>query len=489
MKSLRFTVARRAIFVSVSFISSALLVTAAQAQPAVEQIAQANSAEVTLSAPPEAIVGSRIDIAWSATIEDRDMITIVPFGADEGTIGNSFRANTTSPAALQMPADPGLYEIRYVLGRGRTTVASIVIEVVDIEIALTAPDTTAAGSLFEVVRSTTVNDRDVIVIVPLAAGPSEGANPTRLNVEGPIALQAPSDLGIYEIRYVLDEGGRILGRTEIEVIEPEIRLDAPANAVAGAAIEVLWSAPTNDRDSIVIVPAGSPPGTRGNAIRAGVERPASLTTPGAAGEYEIRYVLGEDGRTIAARPITLSEPEVQLTALPRAIAGATIEATWSTAINQADVLTIVPLGTPEGLIGNSASPGNSGTTSLRVPDAPGVYEIRYVLGQGMRTLARVQVEVLRSVEPAAFLEAPSSVAPGERFDVTWAPTLASEDLRVVLARFDQPAFSWTQQVDVTTSTPAAMTAPEQIGVYELRLLDIQARDVVDRRLVEVTTGN
>ncbi|MCI2392871.1 hypothetical protein MN186_00015, partial [Aliiroseovarius sp. N1F302] len=71
------------------------------------------------------------------------------------------------------------------------------------------------------------------------------------------------------------------------------------------------------------------------------------------------------------------------------------------------------------------------------PGTPGLYELRYVLETGRRTLARASIEV---VESEVSVTAPAEVVTGADFDFTWAGTINGRDfLTIVPAGADDNA--------------------------------------------------
>jgi Ca-activated chloride channel family protein len=85
---------------------------------------------VTLDAPDSADAGGQIQVRWTGPDGPQDYLTIVPKGAPEGDYGPYTYTADGSPLTLDVPSDPGAYEIRYqsdrteigVLGRRPLTV-------------------------------------------------------------------------------------------------------------------------------------------------------------------------------------------------------------------------------------------------------------------------------------------------------------------------------------------------------------------------------
>src|SRR5690606_26038428 len=84
-----------------------------------------------------------------------------------------FRVGANTENSLVAPAEPRLYEVRYVLNNGRRTMATTPVEVVETEVTLSAPDVLRAGSEMRMSWSSSIHPQDFITIVP--AGARQGA--------------------------------------------------------------------------------------------------------------------------------------------------------------------------------------------------------------------------------------------------------------------------------------------------------------------------
>ena len=78
----------------------------------------------TLEAPVEVIAGEEFEVHWTGPDNQSDFITIVARGARDGMFGNYAYTRGGSPLAIRAPDEPGEYELRYLTGRGRSTLAS-----------------------------------------------------------------------------------------------------------------------------------------------------------------------------------------------------------------------------------------------------------------------------------------------------------------------------------------------------------------------------
>jgi len=86
--------------------------------------------EASVNAPDEIPAGTTFDVPWQGPNNDGDYLTIVPTGTRDGTrAGNWTATNRGNPATLTAPAEPGQYEVRYILREGHTTIARVVVTV------------------------------------------------------------------------------------------------------------------------------------------------------------------------------------------------------------------------------------------------------------------------------------------------------------------------------------------------------------------------
>ena len=371
---------------------------AAEPEPAPEPTAQPS---VTLEAPEQAVMGSSFVVAWSASEQNPDdYVTIVPAGADEGTYEDYARVRDDNEASLQAPAEPGLYEVRYVLKEGRVTLASADIEIVEAETSVSAPESATAGSAFDVSWTNVIHPDDYVTIVPAGAEEGTYEDYARVRDDNEASLQAPAEPGLYEVRYVLKEGRVTLASADIEIVETDIEISGPDTVRAESEIRVSWSG-------------------------------------------------------------TVPSPT--------------------------DFVTIVPMGAEEGEYTDYERVRDTQEADLPAPQNPGLYELRYVLDEGRRTIARHPVEVVAAtaqLDAGGSLDAPESGVAGETIEIGWSAEENGNDRRVALARPDQADFTW---IDARAADAATLsfTLPETPGTYEFRLLDITARDVLSRAIIEV----
>ena len=447
--------------------------------------------DVTVNAPDSALTGSAFDVSWTGTVHNRDYVTIVPMGADEGATGDYFRVGGSDGTnSLKAPAETGLYEVRYVLNEGKRTMASQPIEVTEPEVTVNAPDSALTGSAFDASWTGTVHNRDYVTIVPMGA--DEGATGDYFRVggrDGTNSLKAPAETGLYEVRYVLNEGKRTMASQPIEVTEPEVTVNAPDSALTGSAFDVSWTGTVHNRDYVTIVPMGADEGATGDYFRVGgSDSTNSLKAPAETGLYEVRYVLNEGKRVMANETIEITEPEITVNASSKVRASDTIRVEWTGTVHPRDYVTIVPMGADNDVSGDYFRVGDKNQHDIQAPETKGLYEMRYVLNEGKRVMATTKVEVLAAdapLEKGASLSAPETAATGEMITVGWTVDSESADQRLTVARADQAIFTWVSAVKLEGNSPLEIALPDEPGNYELRLLDVAEKKILARRTIQV----
>ena len=172
--------------------------------------------EATLTVPASGAVSSEVEISWVGPNYASDWITVVKPDAPVSDYQDYFAADPANHL-LEMPVEPGAYEVRYVL-EGKRVLARAPITVTDVTATLEAPPTVAAGATFDVAWTGPGYHSDWITVVKPEASTQSYAS--YVDVEpgkgSPISLAAAKEPGAYEIRYVM-KGKRVIARRPITV--------------------------------------------------------------------------------------------------------------------------------------------------------------------------------------------------------------------------------------------------------------------------------
>lgn len=270
----------------------------------------------TLDAPAKGVAGSEVAVTFTGPNAPEDWVGLAKAGADVNTYENGawVYADNGSPARLHLPAEPGIYEARYVSGLDPKILAARKIEVTAAAATVRAPASGMAGTMVQVDFTGTGGGDSFVGIVK--KGAPEHAFITG-SYEAPqgnrVSLRLPGQPGAYEVRFVLEANGtyKVLASTPIAVEPAVATLAAPERVKRGAELAVAFTGPKGETDYIAIVPASTPV-TDFNAYTdfQNVSPDAASVTlqvPDKAGPYEIRYVMEAPGETvnqvIARRPI------------------------------------------------------------------------------------------------------------------------------------------------------------------------------------------
>ncbi|MBM1849636.1 VWA domain-containing protein [Sulfitobacter pseudonitzschiae] len=446
-------------------------------------------AEVAVSAPAQVVVGSAFPVTWQGEgLHPRDYVTIVPAGSADGTYADYDRMQGRSEGELRAPAEPGLYEVRLQLDVGDRVLARTPVEVVDAEVAVSAPAQVVVGSAFPVTwQGEGLHPRDYVTIVPAGSADGTYADYDRMQGRSEGELRAPAEPGLYEVRLQLDVGDRVLARTPVEVVDAEVAVSAPAQVVVGSAFPVTWQGEgLHPRDYVTIVPAGSADGTYADYDRMQGRREGELRAPAEPGLYEVRLQLDAGDRVLARTPVEVMDGNVSLDGPDRARAGAEITLSWTGAIHPRDYIAIVPRGTPDGEQSGYRRIQDEDQATFTAPAEPGAYEIRYHLDRGDRVMARRPLEVLAAdapIDEGAGLMVPGTARPGDIVTVSWTIEAGDADRRVALARADAPDFTWITVHHVGDETETVIKLPDEPGQYEVRFLDLQSQSVLGRAMI------
>jgi Ca-activated chloride channel family protein len=421
--------------------------------------------EATLDAPDSVPAGSEIEVAWTGPGNRGDYITIVERGAPEGTFNRYRDARDGKSVRFQVPDAVGDYELRYVVGQSKRTLASRPVTLTAVEATLQAPDAVPAGSELSVDWTGPDNPGDYITVVEQGAPEGTHNRYARTERGSPAKLQVPDAVGDYEIRYVVGESKRTLASRPLSLTAVVATLEAPAEVPAGGEIEVYWTGPDGNGDYITVVEKGAPEGSHNNYRRTREGSPARIQVPDALGPHEVRYVIGQSRRTLASQPITLVSVSAELRVDGPVLPGAELDVHWIGPDNPGDYITIVARGAPEGTHGHYRYTRNGSPAKIRAPESGGQFEVRYVIGQSRRTLASLPVEVGAA---EVTLSAPKTVAPSAVIEVAFTGPGRYQDLiELVPAGADAKAKA-LRAARASQGSPLQLFAPAAAGDYQLR---------------------
>ncbi|WP_162140975.1 VWA domain-containing protein [Fodinicurvata sediminis] len=438
--------------------------------------------EVTVSAPESAITGEAFSVSWTGNVHPKDYVTIVPMGAEEGAYTDYTRVKEDSEGQLQAPAETGVYEVRYVLDEGGRTLASDEIEITEPDVTVSAPENATAGATFEISWTGNVHPRDYVTIVPMGAADDEYMDYVRVNDDNEGKLQAPAETGLYEVRYVLNEGRKPLASVEIEITEPEATVSAPEKATAGSTFEISWTGNIHPRDYVTIVPMGAEEDAYMDYVRVNNDNAGKLQAPAETGLYEVRYILNEGRQSLASTEIEITEPEATVSAPGSAIVGSSFPVSWTGNVHPRDYVTIVPMGAEDDAYLDYVRVNDDNEGKLQAPAETGLYEVRYILNEGRQPLASTEIEI---VEAGMELSGPDTIRAGDEITVSWSGTVPHPRDYVTVVPMGAEEGSYGEYERVQSKDEAKLPAPAETGMYEIRYILNEGKRTLARHMLEV----
>ncbi|HKR35495.1 MAG TPA: VWA domain-containing protein [Steroidobacteraceae bacterium] len=260
-------------------------------------------------------------------------------------------------------------------------------------------------------------------------------------------------------------------------------VSGPANAKAGAAIQVTVTGSKNPRDFVTIVEKSGREGAYGGYEYVSKPGAFKLIAPAKAGEYEIRLLAADSPYpTLARRPLRIDAVEATLDAPGQVAAGAKFSVKWTGPNNERDYVAY----------GNDARPyiGYEYTKAgspleLTAPDQPGQYELRYFLGAGDVIIGRRPITV---GAVSASVTAPQTAAAGSKIKISWQGPNNQRDFVTIVkagtADKQYGAYEYTSK-----GSPFEMRAPDVAGEYEVRYLTAQTYATLATTKLTVTAVN
>jgi Ca-activated chloride channel family protein len=464
---------------------------------------------VSLSAPAGADIGSTIVIDWIGPGAQRDSIELYDPTAQQGKgkvlFGKRVRNGDfdNRKVSLVVPTEPGFYQLRYFNGDDREVLATREIEVLEAEVALSAPDSVDIGRTFVVSWIGPGARRDSIELFDPAGNNGNGRVVTNQRVVNgdfdgrTVALVAPTDTGAYQLRYFNGDSRAVLATRPVEVAAAEVSVSGPESVDIGRTFEVSWVGPGANRDSVELFdPAGNNGNGRVVTFRRIVNgdrenQTVELVAPTDAGAYQLRYFNGDSRAVLATSPIEVIATEVTVSGPESVDFGRSFTVGWVGPGGKRDAIEVFD---PEGNNGKGRvvhskrlinDDYNGQTVELIAPAVAGTYVVRYWNGDSKAILA---TQPLTVVETEVTVSAPDSVAAGEQFSAEWVGPGATRDSIDVVSgdAADGKVVASSRLVngDYDAQT-VKVKAPKEPGSYTLRYWNGQSKVVLTSRPITV----
>ncbi len=181
------------------------------------------AAQARISGPAEAQAGSTIQVEASGPVESGHWIGFAPVGSDPGSYLDYRRPEAgVSRYELSTPAEPGDYELRYVINESEAVIAAQPIRITALQGSLDAAAEVRAGATLGIRIAAPWSDGQWIAVA--AAGSPDGEYAAWSGLErdqGTIELAAPVAPGESESRRHRGSGGPVALRRPLRVLPAE----------------------------------------------------------------------------------------------------------------------------------------------------------------------------------------------------------------------------------------------------------------------------
>jgi Ca-activated chloride channel family protein len=170
----------------------------------------------SLAADAQTPAGGTLVVTWEGPGYQADFIAISEPDQLEGAYKTYTYTRDGSPLKVQVPAEPGSYEVRYVASTvGRKMIAKTELEVTPVDATIDVEATAAPGGVLEVNWTGPGYPQDYVTISK--AGDNGYVSYVYTREGSPILLKVPEISGDYEVRYVMGQGRTVLTASPVKV--------------------------------------------------------------------------------------------------------------------------------------------------------------------------------------------------------------------------------------------------------------------------------
>jgi Ca-activated chloride channel homolog len=258
-----------------------------------------------VEAPPSANVATKIEVSWEGPAYKSDYVSIARPEQRPGSYITYTYVSRGNPLKVQVPSEPGTYEVRYIMGRGDKLLAKTTFTAKAVTAQVKAPDSANVASKIQVNWEGPANKSDYVSIARPDQKPSRYVTYTYVSRGNPLKVQVPSEPGTYEIRYILGRGDKLLAKTTFTAKAVTAQVQAPDSANVASKIQVNWEGPGYSGDYISIARPDQKPSRYVTYSYASSGNPLTVKTPPKPGTYEVRYIMGRGNKLLAKRAIVI----------------------------------------------------------------------------------------------------------------------------------------------------------------------------------------
>ena len=445
-------------------------------QPATTNIVKhapvlAAQGDIKLKAPSSGFAASAITVAWSGKSSAKDSILISKSDANDASSVKRKATGDGSSIEIELPDQPGKYEVRYVNAATRKVIARTSLDISAPDVQLTASRTLNPGSEVNVKWVAPNNTRDKLTFAEIGSGGSSYVNYAYTSKGSPTTLRVPDTAGKYELRYVSGQGNAIWASELVEVSPVTASVATDAQAPAGKHLDIEWIGPANKSDYLSVAETNSEGNKYINYTYAKRNKKTILIMPEQSGEYEIRYISGQTHEIWAKQAIKISAVEASVSAPQTTVAGAKIKVDWTGPANKRDFIAVAELGSAKQSYLQYTYVGTKNPVILKTPEIAGEYEVRYVSATKSHIWAKQTISV---TQPEVSVTVVAKATIGSEISIDWVGPANQNDY-ITIGKTGSNVKDYISYKYVKPGAKIKLYLPEAAGDYVVRYVSASKR--------------
>ncbi|MFT6407718.1 MAG: hypothetical protein ACJAQ6_001132 [Arenicella sp.] len=255
---------------------------------------------VTLETPETALAGLELKIKWVGPANKGDYLSVAEAGSEGKNYVNYSRLKAGKTTALRMPETAGQYEVRYISGQTKLIWASKPIEISMPGVSISIAKSAVAGSEVELEWQGPANKSDYISVADTGSEAKQYHSYKYAKPGAKLSARMPDSAGNYVVRYISGQKRHIWAEAAINVTERSETLTCPKQVSASEKFTASWTAKGNQGDYLGVYKVGAEINNYESYASTRNKVKATLKAPAEAGDYELRYISGQQKLVWAA---------------------------------------------------------------------------------------------------------------------------------------------------------------------------------------------
>lgn len=285
---------------------------------------------ISFDAPKSVEAGKVIQVNWKAPNYKKDYISIAKPESKQNNYQSYAYTKAGSPTEIRAPDKPGVYQLRYQAGSGRTIWYSQKLKVTEPDVEIPSIDDQVAGSHLKIKITGPRNKGDYITVAKIGSKPNQYLYYEYFyNESAEINIKMPENPGEYEVRYISGFQKQIWDSKKVTVKAPDVSVKATGEALVGSYVKVEWQGPSNKNDFLSVAEVGSEGKKYLYYDYLNDTKESNLVMPNEPGDYEIRYISGGKKYIWASQKIKIIPWDITLNAPDKVKPDAKFKVTWN----------------------------------------------------------------------------------------------------------------------------------------------------------------